>query len=272
MRRRRSCRRAPVAGSAPALSAALAAALTATLALSACSPRSSGGSGAATTSTTPLSFAALGQTTTTLVGQTTSSSTTTTTGLVSEATEATLPGETTTTVPPIALGEIAADGTIVVDIDESSTAFVARFRANAGNPYYQIRTAEEVGFLVDVELYTVGGQGWTGQLGSFSTDCELNGICVYFRPPDQGEVELPARLAEPFGRIDIRQLDDSGIAITLSDLRFPRLGRPETYVFDSIVLDLVPIPNTTTTTATATATTTTTTTTTAATPTPTSGA
>jgi hypothetical protein len=222
-------------------------AVTLALSLSACSPRSSGGSGASTTSTTPLSFVAPGQTTTTLPGQTTSSSTTTTTGLVSAATVATIPGETTTTVPPIAIGDMADDGTIVVDIDEALTEFVARFRSNAGNPYYQIRTTDAVGFLLDIELYTVAGPGWTGQTGSFTTDCELNGICVYFRPPDQGEVELPAMLAGPFGRIDIRSLDASRISVTLTDLRFDRIGRPEVYVFDSVVLDLVPLPPTTTT-------------------------
>ncbi|MCP4417729.1 MAG: hypothetical protein GY805_13985 [Chloroflexi bacterium] len=50
---------------------------------------------------------------------------------------------------------------------------------------------------MSIELYTQYGAGWTGQLGTFTPNCNGNGICVYLVPNNinsyqavEGEVEI----------------------------------------------------------------------------------
>lgn len=89
---------------------------------------------------------------------------------------------------------------------------------NAGaDPFYQFHD-NEAGFYFNVELYTVYGPGWTGQLGSFATNCNSNGICVYLVPDD-----AHAYLATA-GEIDIVSLGQQGgvlqkpVDLTMRDL------------------------------------------------------
>jgi hypothetical protein len=144
--------------------------------------------------------------------------------------------------PPLAIGERRADGTVPVVVEPTVTRFAVLYRDNDGDPYYQVRTTPEVGFLFDVELYTRSGAGWTGQLGDFATDCELNGICVYLRlapADDSHDADPVAMIADPLGQVTISRLT-GGVQLHLRQLRFRALGSGEVYALDDLQLDLVP--------------------------------
>jgi hypothetical protein len=131
---------------------------------------------------------------------------------------------------------------VPVVIAPTVTRFSVRYRDNDGDPYYQVRTTTDVPFLFDVELYTTSGAGWTGQLGTFATDCELNGICVYLRLPPGSKSHAPppaAMVAEPLGQVTIGRLS-GGVQLHLQQLRFRSLGSQDVYAIDDLVLDLVP--------------------------------
>jgi hypothetical protein len=136
----------------------------------------------------------------------------------------------------------APDGAVPVVIAPSVTRVSVRYRDNDGDPYYQVRTTTDVPFLFDVELYTKSGAGWTGQLGTFATDCELNGICVYLRMPAGSKSHAPppaAMVAEPLGQVPIGRLT-GGVQLHLRQLRFRALGSQDVFVIDDLALDLVP--------------------------------
>ena len=67
---------------------------------------------------------------------------------------------------------------------------------------------------VGVELYTVFGASWTGELGTFPTDCTTHGICVYLDPDGTGPL---VGSGPGSGTLTVIQLDGSSI-ITLDDV------------------------------------------------------
>ena len=132
------------------------------------------------------------------------------------------PESTTTSAAPageaIAFGEPGADGAVPVTLDPGAWAGVyAGFSENEGDPLHQLHSEGEDGFFFNVELYTVYGAGWTGQTGTFATDCEANGICVYLDADGTGAA--PAVLAEADGEIEIRSVE-GGYDMTLRGLTF----------------------------------------------------
>lgn len=58
------------------------------------------------------------------------------------------------------------------------------------------------------------GAGWTGELGTFPTDCTTHGICVYLDPDGSGPLEGggPGE-----GTITVSQLEGGSI-LTLDDV------------------------------------------------------
>jgi hypothetical protein len=94
----------------------------------------------------------------------------------------------------------------------------ASFNATS-DPFYQFHDNED-GFYFNVELYTVYGAGWKGQTGSFKTDCNANGICVYLVPDDKNPYLATA------GEIAIDSLSQEGgtlqkpVLIGMSNLTF----------------------------------------------------
>ena len=134
-----------------------------------------------------------GPTTSATTSQTTlaDASTTTTTGPVVTT--------TTTVAPPAAvltLGEPGADGSVPVTIDVTALEpLFFGFNDNGGDPLWQIHTTQPDLFL-NVELYTVYGPGWTGQTGTFATDCTANGICVSLDTDGAGPTQPTARGAD----------------------------------------------------------------------------
>ncbi len=112
------------------------------------------------------------------------------------------PTETPTPLPPaLVIGEeTAADGCTVATLNPVSWSPLF-FTYNAGSdPFFHIHTNDQ-GFFFGMELYTVYGPGWKGELGTFATDCTANGICLYLVPNPPGSY-----LATKDGSVEITSL------------------------------------------------------------------
>ena len=96
----------------------------------------------------------------------------------------------TTTLPPeaIVIGEPDGAGVIEVMIDGGQLAPLFDAFTPGADPFYLVHTQQE-DIFVGVELYTVFGDSWTGQLGTFPADCTTHGICVYLDPDGTGPLE-----------------------------------------------------------------------------------
>lgn len=157
-------------------------------------------------------------TTTSVAAATAPDAETTTTDSSAEATDA----PTTTAAPAgeaIAFGEPAADGSVPVTLDPAAwSGLYSGFSENSGDPLHQLHSEGEDSLYFNVELYTAYGAGWTGDIGTFATDCEANGICVYLDADGTGTAA--AVLADASGEIEIRQIE-GGYDMTLRNLTFP---------------------------------------------------
>jgi len=120
---------------------------------------------------------------------------------------------------PITLGDPDADGNVSVTVDPSALAelFYLFVETNPADPYYNIHTNDS-DLFVGIELYTLYGAGWTGQLGTFALDCDGSGICVYLDPDGTGP--LGALGPGSTGSIVIDQLE-GGYSVTLTGVAFP---------------------------------------------------
>jgi len=105
---------------------------------------------------------------------------------------------------------------------------------DSSDPFYEIHSDGHENFWFGVELHTVDGAGWTGELGLFATDCLGAGICVRF-DPDGGAGPIGPLLAAPTGEIDVEQLD-GGANLVFRHLIFTR-DDGVAYRIDTVVLD-----------------------------------
>jgi hypothetical protein len=95
----------------------------------------------------------------------------------------------------------------------------------SGDPFFHIHTSNAAdGFFLAFEMYTVWGQGWTGETGTFDIGCldpRLDtGICVHFDPDGPGPL---GDLGEDFGArglVTIHQLGETGYDIDVAGLAF----------------------------------------------------
>jgi len=128
--------------------------------------------------------------------------------------EPTLPTEPTLPAEPIEFSEPDADGVVNVAVDRDALAPLSNlFSENGGDPFYGVHTTQD-DLFIGVELYTVYGDGWTGELGSFPTDCTTHGICIYLDPDGIGPLEVTG---PGVGTITVEQLDGETI-ITIDDV------------------------------------------------------
>ncbi|MBI4883284.1 MAG: hypothetical protein HY826_04435 [Actinobacteria bacterium] len=109
-------------------------------------------------------------------------------------------------------------------IDWSALAGPPSFSHTAGaDPYYLIHTKPAVdGFFLSLEMYTVYGTQWTGQLGTFDIGCSASstGICAHFDPDGPGPLgDLGADFLAT-GSVTINQLDAEGYDIVVDELVF----------------------------------------------------
>jgi len=83
---------------------------------------------------------------------------------------------------------------------------------------------ETDGFFLSLELYTVWGAGWTGQLGEFEMSCGDpaidTGICPYFDPDGPGPDPVKGSDFATSGSVTITRLDETGYEITVNSLVF----------------------------------------------------
>ncbi len=121
--------------------------------------------------------------------------------------------ETTTTLAPeaIVIGEADGDGVVPVAVDGTLLDPLFNQFIDGSDPFFHVHTQQEDVFI-SVEMYSVFGDEWTGELGTFPTDCTTHGICVYFDPDGTGPL-LGGGPAEG-GQVTISQLDGE-IVVTL---------------------------------------------------------
>lgn len=150
-------------------------------------------------------------------------------------------GPTSTTLsrddPPVVIGGApGADGHLPVRLNPRAWEGIAtRFVGDDPlDPYHELHSDGHDDFWFGLELHTLEGPGWTGELGLFATDCLGAGICVRF-DPDGGAGPIGPLLAGATGEVDVGQLE-GGYLLTFRNLIFTR---PDTvtYRVDTVVLD-----------------------------------
>lgn len=116
-------------------------------------------------------------------------------------TDTAVPPTAAATALPVVMGEEqTADGCSIVALNPAAWQPLYRAYNPGSDPFFHIHTMEP-GFFFGAELYTVYGPGWTGELGTFATDCTANGICIYLAP-----VQGSLYLADKSGQIEIVSL------------------------------------------------------------------
>jgi len=87
-------------------------------------------------------------------------------------------------LPAFVVGNSTAeDGCLLVQLNPDEWQPLFTSYNSGSDPFFQIHTQEAEGtFFFGLELYTVFGPSWTGQLGTFSPSCNDNGLCVYLVP------------------------------------------------------------------------------------------
>ena len=170
----------------------------------------------------------------------TAAPTTTTTSTTTTTTTTTLPPTTTTVAPTttvaadaIVINEPDADGVVAVDIDGEQLDDLYDQFMPGDDPLYLVHTQQD-DIFVGVELYTVFGDGWTGELGTFPTDCTTHGICVYLDPDGVGPLEGGG---PGTGEITVTQLaGDDGPTIVTIDMVEIVAGDGQVYTISGLTL------------------------------------
>ena len=143
---------------------------------------------------------------------TTISGVSTTSSTAGEDTAASTTSSTAASGPGIA---VDASGAVTLDSDSLAPLFFAFVEGDGTDPFWHIHTEEASGGgFFSLEMYTVFGPMWTGELGTFDIDCSEagTGICPHFTPPGS-DVDAGADFAA-MGSVDIVQLDAEGYDVT----------------------------------------------------------
>jgi len=119
--------------------------------------------------------------------------------------------------------ELGPDGCPTVSLHPEEWAPLSSMYTAGADPFFQIHD-NEAGFYFNVELYTVWGDGWTGDTGTYPANCDTHGLCVWLVPDDANPYLATA------GDVDVVSLSQTGGA----------LDGP----FEVIVRDLTFVPTT----------------------------
>jgi hypothetical protein len=149
-----------------------------------------------------------------------------------------------TPIPPdpiiINTEETADDGCLLIELNpETWNPLFAAYNSGS-DPFFQIHTQDE-SFYFNLELYTVYGASWTGQLGSFVPNCNGNGLCIYIVPDNSNPYWATA------GEISINTLEQVDgalifpVEITMNNLTMnpvPGSGSTGCYHIDEIAITI----------------------------------
>lgn len=126
----------------------------------------------------------------------------------------------TTTLAPT----LTVDGATYSVIWDQVSDFYKAPAAGAADPFFHIHSSNAAdGFYLSFEMYTVWGQAWSGETGTFKISCSnpstSTGICVHFIPVSAEGNDLAADFGAT-GTVVIRQLDENGYDIDVMGLTF----------------------------------------------------
>lgn len=162
---------------------------------------------------------------------------------VPTATSSPTPSPTATPPDPIVINaeETAADGCPLIELNPESWLPLFAGYHGGSDPYFQFHTQADETFHFNLEMYTVYGASWTGQLGNFVPNCNGNGLCVYIVPDNTNPYWATA------GEISINALEQIDgtltypVDITLSDLTMepvPGSGSAGCYHIDELAVKI----------------------------------
>jgi len=87
------------------------------------------------------------------------------------------------------------------------------FKQNGGDPFWHLHTQQDNIFL-SLELYTVYGPSWAGEIGTFPLDCNQPwGLCLLYDADGVGPIPI---VMWGTGSITIDQLDEGGYDVTFN--------------------------------------------------------
>ena len=98
---------------------------------------------------------------------------------------------------------LGPDGCPTVALDTSNWGSLTASWHAGDDPFFQIHD-NEAGFYANLEAYTVWGDDWTGQSGTFAPDCNGTGLCFWLLPDDEHAFLATA------GEVDVVELEQSG--------------------------------------------------------------
>jgi hypothetical protein len=140
---------------------------------------------------------------------------------VEPATQAPVTSEPTMTSQPESAISATDTGYVIDWAALVGTPFYAQI--TGADPYYHIHsTPSSDGFFFSLELYTVYGSAWTGELGTFSIGCSATstGICAHFDPDGPGPLTDLGADFRATGSVTINQLDAGGYDVIVNELAF----------------------------------------------------
>lgn len=123
------------------------------------------------------------------------------------------------TVPPASV--IAPTDTGFTIDWSAATPFYAQ--VGGGDPYFHIHNIPATdGFFFSLEMYTVYGTAWTGELGTFDIGCTpaSTGICAHFDADGPGPLSDLGADFLATGSVTINQLDAEGYDVVVDELVF----------------------------------------------------
>jgi len=140
------------------------------------------------------------------------------------------PAPDTSEAPDASEPPAASQGALLLDGGQAAVAWAlvndTYVPADGGaDPFFHIHSSNDAdGFYLSFEFYTVWGQAWTGETGTFDIACQDpsrdTGICVHFDPDGPGPAgDLGADFGAR-GTVVIRQLDKGGYDVDVIGLAF----------------------------------------------------
>lgn len=136
------------------------------------------------------------------------------------ATDAPATDAPTTTTPASAIS--ATDTGFAIDWTAlAATPFYAQ--VGGADPFFHIHNIPASdGFYFALEMYTVYGSTWSGELGTFDIGCApaSTGICAHFDPDGPGPLPNLGADFLATGSVTINQLDAEGYDVVVDELVF----------------------------------------------------